>query len=263
MTKKLLIPIISLPLCLTMVMATAYAEVYTWTDGAGNIVYSDKKSSNDAKTSPPSSKTNYYSAPKSVKKTSTKNAEPLAELATLTAEEESTDTATAPLSERDCEQQYQRSCDEVDNWKKYALEACGNDPRCEDEDFLDRKYRPRSLEEILAIAHKAATRNNFLNKKIAQFLNKKYANYCENQAAMYCQNKPSSQCKAQMLHYCEDPRELQDIFNRYDNLSVIEKKEIIEKAKKLAIANGENSLDYEQMLASILEILISQALMGL
>ena len=252
--------------CLTM---PAHAEIYSWTDESGNVIYSDQKTSNKAKISTPSANVNYYDAPSADQKTTSKStvARPL--LSTLTTADHHNTPATTEdgsieaMSEEDCQQQYQRSCDAVIHWEKYAIEQCGTDSRCKDKDFLDRKYRPRTNAEMLVIARRAASRNNLLDKRINQYLNKKYTNHCENQAAMYCQKKRSRQCKAEMLLYCEDPRSLEDIFNRYDNLSINEKRAIIAKAKQLATANGENSLDYEQILVSIIDILISQALMGI
>ena len=66
-----------------------------------------------------------------------------------------------------------------------------------------------------------------------------------------------------MRSYCEDPRELSDIFARYDNLTPNEKEQIIAKAKQLAMENGENQLDYEQLVVALIDILIQQALLGL
>ncbi len=241
----------------------AYAEIYSWTDDAGNVIYSDQKASNKAKATQPSANVSYYSAVKPATAQRQEAPSALGELATLSVEEESSDSSPAPLSEKECQQQYRRSCDEVVNWQKHAVEKCGNDSRCKDAGFLERKYRPRTTEEVLAIARRSASRNNLLDKRITQFLNKKYTRHCESQAAMYCQKNRSRQCEANMLRYCKDPRSLEDVFRRYDNLSIIERQQIIAKAKQLAIANGDSALDYEKMLVSIVDILISQALMGI
>ena len=73
----------------------------------------------------------------------------------------------------------------------------------------------------------------------------------------------SASCDAQMRSYCEDPRGLDDIFARYDNLSPNEKQQIIAKAKQLAMDGGENQLDYEAIVAALIDILIQQALLGI
>jgi hypothetical protein len=183
-------------------------------------------------------------------------------LAELNADEEPTDGQPQP-TEQQCQQNYNRSCEQISNWQTYAKEQCGSDERCQDPDFLERKYRPRSNEELREIALRAAVRNNNQQQKIALFLTKKYTNYCENQAEMLCRNKLASNCEATMQFYCEDPRDLNDIFRKYDNLSAIEKQAIINKAKQLATASGDQQLDYEQVLASLIEILISQAMLGI
>jgi hypothetical protein len=247
-------------LCLNF-SSLASAEVYSWKDKSGNTVYSDQKPSAHAQPSPPSSQVNYYDAETATKDSHT--AEPAALNAEIAQTPKDSEPKTQRLSEQQCQQQYRRSCDEVYNWQQYAREACGNDSRCADEDYLERKYRPHSNEELLAVAHRAAARNNMMDKKIAQYLSKKYSNYCKNQATMYCHNNRSNQCKQQLLSYCKDPRGLDEIFERYDNLSNAEKQAIIDKAKAMAVARGDNQLDYDQVVASLIDLLISEAMMGI
>ena len=238
---------------------SASAEIYTWKDTDGNSIYTDQQPTANAKPSNPRNTVNYYAAPTATAPTQSTTASE--QLATLTAD---TDDDNEPLlTEEECQQNYRLNCDRVTHWLKYALEDCVNDQRCDDPDFLERKYRPRSMEEMQKIANRAAIRNNLQDKKIAFFLRKKYTNYCDNQAAVYCNNKSSSQCEATMLSYCKDPRGLKEIFAKYDNLTLQEKQQIIAKAKTLAIDNGGNQPDYEKVVASLIDILISQALMGL
>lgn len=247
--------------CLCLLASTAaHAEIYSWTDSAGNTTYSDQKPSADAKPTESGNNINYYTAPPAVKSEPISNTEPES-LATLTPVAE--DEKPAAMTEKQCQQQYGKDCDSVNNWRQHALEKCGDDERCLDPAFLDKKYRPRTIEEQRKIAIRSAVRNNLHEKKIARFLTKKYSNYCANQAAMYCQSQRSNSCDAKMRSYCEDPRELEDIFARYDNLTLIEKKQVIAQAKEMAMANGDNQLDYEQIIVSLIDILISQALMGI
>jgi hypothetical protein len=247
--------------CLLLTSA-AQAEIYSWQDAAGNTQYSDQKPSADAKPDTSSQSANYYQ-PTKVKPAIKATASLLpATLDELSAEEDVTD-GQPQLTEQQCQQNYNRSCEQVTNWQTYAKQRCGSDERCKDADFLERKYRPRSNDELREIALRAAVRNNNQQQKIALFLTKKYTNYCENQAEMLCRNKLASNCEATMQAYCEDPRDLNDIFRKYDNLSAIEKQAIISKAKQLATASGDQQLDYEQVLASLIEILISQAMLGI
>ena len=80
---------------------------------------------------------------------------------------------------------------------------------------------------------------------------------------MYCQDKRDSECAATMRSYCADSRDLADIFRKYDNLSAVEKQQIISQAKSLAMSSGDNALDYDQVVASLIELLVSQTLLGL
>jgi hypothetical protein len=247
--------------CLCVLTSTtSQAEIYSWVDSDGNTIYSDQKPSDDAKPTESGDHINYYTAPVVTKKKPLSNTRPDA-LATLTVVTE--DEASEAMTEQQCQKLYNKDCDSINNWRQQALEECGDDERCTDPDFLDKKYRPRTLEEQRKTANRSAIRNNLNDKKIALFLTKKYSNYCANQAAMYCQSQRSNSCDAKMRSYCDDPRELEDIFARYDNLTPNEKKQIIAQAKEMVMANGDNQLNYEQVIVSLIDILISQALMGI
>ncbi len=246
--------------CIVLSSTAALADVYSWKDSDGSTVYSDQKTSGKAKSTATSSSVNYYTPPVSKpKQQSPTLSEPLA---TLSIEEDEPE-GEAELTEQQCQQQYNLDCDSVKNWRRHALERCGDDSRCEDPEFLDKKYRPRTVEEMQAIARRSAVRNNLQDKKIAQFLTRKYSNYCENQAELYCRSQRSASCDAKMRSYCDDPRGLDDIFARYDNLTPNEKQQIIAKAKQLAMEGGENQLDYEAIAAALIDILIQQALLGI
>ena len=250
-------------------ITAAQAEVYKSTDDAGNVVFSDQKPSENARPETTENTVNYFSSPtpsttrsnaqvSSASKSSTKPSP--TKLSKLSAEEETTNIPI--LTEEQCQEQYGRSCDEIINWLEYAKQDCTDDSRCDNPDFLDRKYRPRSNEEMRKIALRSAARNNNHEEKIALFLTKKYTNFCENQAALLCRNKLDRNCEAKIEFYCEDKRSLKDVFQKYDNLNAIERQAIIDKAKALALANGDDVLDYDKLVTSLIEILISQATMG-
>lgn len=171
------------------------------------------------------------------------------------AEEESNIT-----SEAGCLEDYQLSCDQVFNWRKYALEKCGNDDRCNDEDYLDRKYRPRTLEEIQKIATRAGTRKNQREKDIRDFFRRKYTSYCSDQAQLSCRSSNSRACTRQFINACSDSRSLEDLLNRYSSaLSPLEKQQIIAQADEL---DGVNFDDYQRLLSRVLELLIQQSITG-
>lgn len=240
------------------------AEIYRWQDENGNTVYSDKHSSDKAHSAPTSDRpVNYFTAANTMDKPAKANADTSAALATLEAVDDGDEDKVKPLTEAQCQQLYQRSCDQVHNWQTYARKACGTDSRCDDPAFLDRKYRPRTIEELREIARRSAARNNRNDDNIEEFLKKKYSNYCANQSAMYCRQQRRSHCMDMVKTYCQDPRGLDDILAKYDNLSPAEKKQIIEKAKAMVTANGDNALSYDQMISSLIDILISQVAMGI
>ena len=250
--------------------AAAQAEVYSWTDASGNTVYSDRKTSGKASvTKPNGNPVNYYSAPKPTgtkppvpsdsRDVTKKTGDKLDKLEAVDGN--SNDPAT--FTEAQCQQNYQLSCDRVVNWKQYAREACGDEDRCKDPDYLDRKYRPRTVDELREVARRAAVRNNRTNDDIALFLKKKYSNYCENQAAMSCKRQRRSNCVDRVIAYCQDPRSLEMILAKYHNLTPDQKRNIIARAKAMATAGGSNELNYEQMISSLIDILVTQAVMGL
>ncbi|MBL4828198.1 MAG: DUF4124 domain-containing protein [Spongiibacteraceae bacterium] len=247
-----------------------YADVYSWTDKDGKRIYTDKKPGSHIDAQKKSLSTtdgiNYYTSTPRKQVSQTKTT-PLTAANTSSVNNDSNsqnERETPPrLTEKQCQQDYQRSCDQVNNWRKYAIEHCGNDSRCQDEDYLERQYRPRSTEEILVIARRAAIRNNRRDKNIALFLKKQYTNYCENQAEFYCNNKRNAQCENVMEAHCSDSRDLQDIFAQYDNLSMAEKQQIIKKAKQLSLSSGTNPQAYQKLLASIIDLLIAQATLGI
>lgn len=262
-------PLLAMWACSAVLMGSQAvgAEIYSWTDASGNTVYSDQKTDPKAQATQPKNNVSFYKAPK-VKQSQPEPDAKMMVLTDVSAETEAESEAqssvnTETMTEQQCQEQYQRSCEKVSNWRDYAVEACGNDSRCSDEDFLERKYRPRSVEELREIAKRAGIRNNLQAKKISDFLTKKYTNYCEQQAQLYCNGRSGSQCNAQLESYCEDPRTLGDMFSRYHNLTAAEKKVIIEKATALAAANANNTLNYQRALLEIIDLLLTKATLGI
>lgn len=245
----------------------SWAEIYSWKDADGNTVYSDQKTSANAQPSSNANTVNYYTAKKTKPATDSQPSVTTNTLATLSNEDDSPEQRQADSREKEqaCQDNYRSNCDKVENWEHYAREACGSDSRCNDPAYLDKKYRPRSNEELQAIARRAAIRNNLHEKKIARFLQKKYTNYCDEQAALVCRGdgNDNKRCNKKIRNYCEDPRGLADIFKQYDHLSKQERQQVIAKAKELAGANKNNAQDYQKLIISMIDILISQAAMGI
>ena len=238
------------------------ADVYRSQDADGNITYSDQKPSENATPSRSDNSINYFTPPKIPEKKPAR--QPASTPETLSTLEAVADQdSEEKMTEQECQELYATSCDKIENWMKYAIEQCGDDSRCSDPAFLEKKYRPRSIKEMQAIARRAGARNNLQDKKISQFLQRKYGNQCEVQAQQYCRTQRSRNCSAQIQAFCNDPRGLDDIFARYDNLTVQEREQIIAEAKALALANGDDPTNYDKLIAGLIDILISQALMGI
>lgn len=247
-----------------LISSQSFADIYSWKDAEGNTVYSDTKGSSEAKRATPSNNANYYKPDKQ----NTAAAEDSVELGQPLAEDslpelEVLGRELQKLTAAGCDADNVELCKQSNDWVREALERCGDDPRCQDSEFLDRKYRPRSAEEIMNIARKAGARNNRQDKEIALFLKKKYSNYCENQSAILCKNKPGNSCEKSMQNYCEEKGDLKDLFAKYDNLTDLQKKQIIDQAKAMAKARGDNQLSYKELISSLVDILMTQAVLGL
>lgn len=275
--KAFTIPAIVLPALLAAGSISGHAEVYQWQGDDGSTVYSDQKSSPGARSTTPAGNTlNSWSSDRA----STDN--DITALPQLEVVEEVYFSKAAPtesrsarqkpapqLTEADCQALYGLSCDRVLNWESYALEACGDDQRCNDPDYLDRKYRPRLLSELLAVARRAGTRKNNAVDDINLFLKKKYTNFCAVQAQRYCLDKFRNrsgydQCVDQATANCADSRELEDVLAEYRDLSPGEQRRIIEKARQLlSSTEGEDSLRYDQMLAQLIDLMMVTSALGL
>lgn len=242
----------------------AHADIYSSKDERGNSVFSDQNSST-SKTIKSSGTANYYT-PVTVLKTvklSPKQPLPTGESqfsAGRQADVESDRGNTGARTEAECQREYSLSCDKIVNWKKHAITSCGNDSRCEDEEYLTRKYKPLPTQALLKIARRSAIRNNRDDDEITQFLKRKYTNYCENQASMTCSN--DSDCNQKVLNTCKDPRSIEDIFSKYNNLTVSEKKKIIAQARALAMSNDANQQSYNKKIADLLSLLVTRTLLG-
>lgn len=266
-----------LPAILIASLATSgHAEVYQWQGEDGSTVYSDQKVSPDARSSAPAANTmNTWSSSQPATGTSI-DALPQLEVveeayfsATPDPKTGTTDdTSTQQLTEAECQALYGLSCDRVNNWKDYALEACGTDERCSDPAYLDRKYRPRLLSELNAVARRAGIRKNNAIDDINLYLKKKYTNFCPNQAQRYClnhfqNNSGYALCTDKFIAGCTDSRELDEVLADYRQLTPREQKQIVEKARRLVLSNPDDSVRYDQMLARLIDLMLTASALGL
>jgi len=270
-----------LAIILTVFIAiAANADIYRSTDSQGNTLFSDQKPSIDAEAEPTPAAINAYSPPMPVKKIpkqpQTGSSATSAGAAYLDTQKNKSASATAKASEgldaaentvdtswteAQCQQRYGHSCERIVHWRKYALAACGSDPRCSDEQYLARKYQPVTRERLQQVARSAAIRNNRQDDEISEFLRRKYTNYCNHQSTMSC--KHNNQCQQSVLDACSDPRSLEQLFAHYQGLTPVEKQDIITRAKALSVDGGNNSASYQQRLGDLLSLLMKQALLGI
>ena len=242
-------------LCLS---TASYGELYSWIAEDGSRVYSDQKPSaakpglvvNESK-----QPINYYSG----KKPSLPILEVVEESNELLAIEPVEASDKKQWDEDECQEIYALSCDAVYNWREHAIEACGDDERCEDENFLIRKYKPLTLEEKRKRTLRNSARQNREDREIRDFLMRKYTPYCAQQAAQYCNYKrQGSQCLTQMEASCKDKRSLGQLLTQY-NLTAQEKQAIIEKAKHLVALEREK--DINEAINTIIELIKLQAML--
>lgn len=257
-----------LPLLILLVATPLRAEIYQWKGEDGNTVYSDQKTSHEAvDASPGAGRVNYYPAPSSPAVESLPKLEAVEDVYFV----QPTDTQKqeqAKLTEEQCQEIYGLDCDRVLNWHKYALEACGNDSRCEDEAYLDRKYRPRTKAEINMVARRAGIRKNNAKDDIRFFLQRKYTNFCANQTVAYCQSRyktqsAARQCVKQLEANCRESRGIDDILEQYNQLSLAERKKILQEAKAMTLSNHSNDLNYAQMLDRLIDLMLAASAMGI
>lgn len=231
------------------------SEMYSWINESGERIYSDQKPSDDkqAKQLTPNKSVNYYNAAITKKSPIT---QPRSEKQSIQILDQGTQSKEpSGPTESDCQQIYGLDCNTALNWRKDAIESCGDDPRCEDEDFLARKYQPLTLEQRKKNISRTAARRNRQEREISQFLLHKYTDYCQRQAAQHC---TSNHCKTTMLSNCQESRSLSSLLAKY-SLSVNERKAIIKKAKQLSALDTQKDID--QLISNIIDLLKLQTML--
>lgn len=252
----------------TSLSSAAHADIYRWQGDDGSTVYSDQKASADAETTAPDSgRVNYYTSPKKPSQPALPKLEAV-EDAYFIEPVDRRDQADEPaLTEAQCQELYGLNCDRVINWRKYALEACGNDPRCQDPAFLDRKYRPRTKDEMLSVARRAGIRKNNAEDDINEYLRREFTNFCANSAASYCEQKKFgnrvSECKRQMENQCHSPHNIAEMLAQYDHLTEREKKQIIREARQMALASNKDDLNLTQTVMRLIDLALAASALGL
>lgn len=255
----------------------ANGQIYSWTDEQGNTVYSDEKPLHGTKTIATPKITNSYSAEAAFKNISSKTIAPktIAPKTIKLSPDESFDGAFSNITstnnansdnsepswnEEKCQEVYAQGCEKVFNWKKYAIQSCDNDRRCDDDKYLERKYKPVPIKQLQLIARRAAIRKNRQGEEISKFLRQKYTGYCENHAALTCNN--DNNCNQTILEACKDPRSLEDIFYQYNRLTPEDKINIIAQARALSNSDGANRPFYNKKLTDLLSLLVTRTLLG-
>ena len=255
----------------------AHAEIYRSVDSSGATSYSDRQTQSAEPVSDKvKGQVNFYSPPETRQQASEASGEKetVHDLSTTAnsgngAPVPGVSTTNSKLTEEECQEIYGLECDQVVNWKKYALEKCGNDERCQDPDYLDRKYRPRSISEMLAVAHRAGTRKNRQDRIIQSYITRQYSNLCRDQVESYCADRfksedtKSDSCVQKLKESCEVEYNLNDFLTMYKQLTPVEKEKIIRQAKTRAMEDDEHSLNYAQILDKVFDIYLTQFLSGI
>lgn len=232
-------------------------DIYSWVDDNGSTNYSDQPlggSQSQTINSEPRSAVNYYQSQRPTMSV----LEVVEEQQPVFAVEPINKLKQQQWDEDECQKIYALDCDAVYRWREHAIEACGRDKRCEDEDFLARKYKPLTLAEKHRLTLRSSARHHRQDREIRQFLMRKYTPYCEQQAAQYCQSKYSAaQCR-EITSACEDSRSLSQLLAQY-NLSPHEKQAIIKKAKTLVTLQQEQ--DINEAISALIDLIKLQAML--
>lgn len=262
------------------------ADIYRSVDSSGNTSYSDRETHSSQRiTDSVKGGVNFYSplpaSPQPEQQNSHTQAQESSEetLHDLIAEESrvtqpnlsspDNQLTEGQLTEAECQEIYDLECDKVINWKKYALEKCGNDKRCKDPAYLDRKYRPRPVSEVLDVAHKAGNRKNRRDKVVQNYMTKRYSNLCRDQIENYCEtryrsgNEKTENCIDLLRQSCKVDQNLNEFMAAYNQLTQVEKEKIIKQAKAKAMEEGEHSLNYAQLMQRVFDIYLTQYFIGI
>lgn len=255
----------------------ASADIYRQVDAEGNTVFTDQRPA-DAESAArhsyqPAASLNSYTPPAQPSPDAVDNAavddtalddtnaraKTHSTAATAANEKgEKIEEAAPERSEADCQREYRTDCDHVDNWRDYAIADCTDDPRCADPDFLDRKYRPRSTEELAAIARSSSVRENRLEEELNLYLKKRYTKFCPDLAARSCyQQVDRRQCEKSAEERCRDKRTLAQVLAEHDYLTPAQRIAVIKKAKEMALE--QKLVDSKEILADMVEILLTAA----
>lgn len=264
---------------LAMGSLPSWSETYSWINADGNRVYSDKNPEGEAKHKSEST-INYYQPapapqkpPKTLAKTQPKQQEVEINSSSVGGttqsdhdDSDNIDPASKPveeLSEEECQSLYGLSCDRVVNWHAYAVEACGDDKRCADEAFLERKYKPIPTAKLRKLAQRNAARKNRQVANIELFLRQRYTDYCKTREEQLCSKAPTEQkqktCKKIIEDGCEKDTDIKDILAQYHNLTPAEKQALMAKAK--LYNNQQRKKDFFGLLDKALETLITRAIL--
>ena len=162
------------------------------------------------------------------------------------------------LTEQQCQEIYRLNCDRVVNWLKYAKQACTRDTRCNDMNFLERKYKPVSQEKLREIAIRNSARKKSEERKLRLFLKKRYTDYCEQQAGNYCKNKINNAdnklCRSRMIAACKDERDIEQVLLQYNHLTPVQREEVLELVDDLEDAQTFKTIS--TLLNDIVDLLI-------
>ena len=234
-------------LSISLLSLSLQAQIYSWVDEQGNRIYSEQKpaAGQDSTTVQDSGTANYFQPQPSTQTTQSPGKDQKPENLSLQSSHSKADSRSGTedqMTEPYCQEIYQLPCDRVVNWKKYALDDCGNDDRCEDAGFLERKYKPLPIADIQRRANSAGARRNAQERKLMKYLRNKYSDQCENQIEAYCLRKPDSRaCEVTMIQVCEDDRTLEEMLARYNNLSPAQKTRVLALADEMS-----PTIDWEQ-----------------
>ncbi|HUH36335.1 MAG TPA: hypothetical protein VL027_00165 [Spongiibacteraceae bacterium] len=171
----------------------------------------------------------------------------------------STRDSAANAEPRDCEAVYGMSCEQVDSWETWAREQCGDDTRCSDPRYLERKYKPVPLADTRAIARRAAVRKNTTKREFTEYLMHTFTDMCAAQTRHSCPDLKTGNC-VQLMRACQHDLQTSRLKVRLERLSPSQREELRQLADQYVADNSGNVQQLHYLLRKALSLMLLPAL---
>lgn len=235
MLKRLLLPALLVSLPLT---GHASEDIYRSRAEDGSVLFSDQRAApaSAQRQQTPQLQNSYRPQQPHSSQPAHNNSGTVLQAVTGTSPDS---TETTP-KQRDCEAEYGLTCERVDNWLRYARKACleRGDDRCDDPDYLERRYKPRPLAETREVARRAAIRRNRAEERAVRELQMFFTEYCKDRLETYCSTqKEQEKCEERYEQSCRDGGDLEKLLSKYQQLTPVQQARVRQTAERLGVSS--------------------------